>query len=396
MRRLAPLLLFLFAACVAPQVPPDAVQMANATSVLAAPANLFEIRLPAGDTGSINVGWWKNGATLNYDPQTWLSQGFDGVRFVGAGVDVTHIRCTSWDGITIAVKQHNGIVEFNNCTIHAGNNQATQFGEQNLAKKLSPKFAARLIDCKVTSEQRAKWLVFGYQCDLYMKRVTLIGKQNVEHDVYFHGWSAKGALVEDCNFESAGAEGFKTRPDMTETVMVPGTSIVIRRSKFTDWRQDHSWRGGAAIVDQGDISNVLIEGCFFKGGVPTATQPPNDRSHCVEIAAESNSYGGAGHVWIRDCAFYGKSLVDWSNTIIRVARNSGTQNAAKSVMIETSGIYGPKMLVSVGQVAAGKTTVRLCNTPEIKAKLAALFSTAEEATIPTASRRIPVSEGRVW
>jgi hypothetical protein len=201
-------------------------------------------------------------------------------------------------------------------------------------------------------------------------------------------------------FEAAGAECFKIRPDQSETVAVPGTVIIIKRCKFFDWHQEWSWRGGAGIVLQGGASDVLISQCLFIGGrYESATSHYNDRSHAIEIVAEANSWGanyGNGHVWIKECAVKGKSLVDWNNSLVRVARNSGTQWAARSLLIERCGLYGPKMLVAVGQVPAGMSVVRGCNTPEIKQKLFGVFDTSVEAMIPTATRMVPVSEGRVW
>lgn len=469
MKKLFLALLVLFFAACATQGPIEetSFQPEKLEALAPVPANLFEIRLPAGDSGSINVGWFNNGAP-KLDPQTWLSQGFDGVKFVGQGVDVTHLRCTSWDGITVAVIQHQGIVQLENLTLHCGYSQATQFGEQNLAKKLSSKFEARLVNCKVVAQPvpvsdvqaalgqmpeaaqvrfmpqrqqiaeaprggaylsnvqaapafqqmaerlaqlpvsqaelaaasvvRPKWLVFGYQCDLVLDRVIFQGREAVEHDVYFHGFASKGALVLDCDFQSAGAEGFKVRSDRNETVAVPGTSIVIRRTKFANWHQDWSWRGGAGIVLQGGASDVFIDKCLFKNGPGTPAIPVNARSHCIEIVAEDNSWGGTfgnGHVWIRASAFKGKSDVDWNNSIIRVARNSGNQMAARSVTIERNGIFGQKTLVILGSIPIGKAVVRDCNTPAIKQALAPLFDTTFESMIPTSSRRVLVSEGWV-
>ena len=129
-------------------------------SAVSASPRLYQINLPAGNTGSINVGWFKNGATI-LDPKVWLDDGddsdpepddFDGVRFVGQGVGVTHLRCTSYDGVTVAVGRHAGLVQVENATVHCGYDRALVFGQQNLARELVPEFQARLIDCEVVAD----------------------------------------------------------------------------------------------------------------------------------------------------------------------------------------------------------------------------------------------------
>lgn len=151
-----------------PSVEPPApvVQDMSAVSAAAALAepttfNFHEVVLPAGDVGSINIAWFKNGVT-SQDPNTWLSAGKDGIRFTGQGIDVTHIRSTGYDGLTIAIKRHNGVVEIRNATIHAGYDRGVTAGEQNLPGKdaqgntlppgtqtVQPKFQLRLVNCKV-------------------------------------------------------------------------------------------------------------------------------------------------------------------------------------------------------------------------------------------------------
>lgn len=108
---------------------------------------LFVVNLPAGDTGSINIDWFNNGATRR-NSQDWLSQGYEGIVFKGQGVDSTHIRATSWDGISVAVGRHNGIVRFENLTIHSGSDRATAFGQQNLGKDNFPGFQIELVNVK--------------------------------------------------------------------------------------------------------------------------------------------------------------------------------------------------------------------------------------------------------
>lgn len=425
------LFLALIAACTTPDEPTSPLLTALAqenVEPLAAPAQerLFTIPLPEGDVGSINVGWWNNGTGthtnppgLKLDPNNWLSQGYTGVRFVGAGVGKTRVRCTSWDGCTISVIRHAGVVSFEQMTIYWGPDRMSNLGEQNIAKGLVPEFAARFIDCDMIAEvrtvaikagepavqSRPKWGVFGYNVDLYMENVRIDGKAAVEHDIYIHGFAKQGALIVDCVLESAGAEGLKVRSDATETAYAgPQPNIVVRDTTFRDWHQQWSWRGGAAIVIQGGASDVLIERCQFWARTGPDPVPGNARSHCVMVSSEGNSYDiltgavgtgfGNGYVLVRQCVMEGRSDFDWSNAILRVAVNGGSQLAARGVLVEDSGLWGEKMTVQLGSIPRGMTLIRRCNTAAIRRVSRSLgMQAATEAMIPTATRLVPVSEG---
>lgn len=374
--------------------------------------DFFTVELGEGDHGSINIGWWNNGVMIR-DPNMWLSQGYKGIRFVGRGIDRTHIRPTTWDGITVAIRQHNGIVRFENCTIHAYGDTGVRAGEQNTAHRLSPNFAFHCINVRFVTDpspdgsHRTKWLALSYQCDIYLKGCIFDGKESVEHDFYTHGYSRQGVLIEDCQFRSAGAEGFKARPDQSETVWVPNARIVIRRSMFADWHQPWSWRGGAAIVLQHSHANVLIERCVFRGGSPMPPVTLNNRSHAIMLSSEGGSYDtitgavgsgfGQGFVLVRECALYGHSDFDWSNEIIRCARNSGSAMSARGILIEGCGVWGQLMLARMSQIPPGMGVIRGCNTPSLKEYCSDILGmdTSREAMYPGAGRKIPLSEGIV-
>lgn len=110
-------------------------------------SNLFVINLPAGDVPSVNIDWFNNGVTKLH-ANDWLSQGYSGVLFRGQGINATHIRGTGWDGIAVAVARHNGIVRFENLTVHAGFQMGAHFGAQNLAKDNFPGFQIELVNVK--------------------------------------------------------------------------------------------------------------------------------------------------------------------------------------------------------------------------------------------------------
>ena len=411
----------LLTSCAIPAYSAPSLQQGSdvAKALTAATPKLKVIDLPAGDVGSISIGWGNDGTQTKYDQKTWLSEGYEGVLFKGAGIDKTHVRCTGW-GATIGVTRHDGIVQFEDMTIHAGHNAALTLGEQNTAKTVSPKFRANLTRVKfvadppkviphptdpnlTTRDSRTKWLLFGYQVDVVATDCVFVGKEAREHDVYLHGFASKGALFQRCDFQSAGAECLKFRPDITETAYIPGTWIIVQGCKFKDWFQDWSDRGGAAIVLQNANSNVLIEASVFKPGKETERHLVkwNNLSHCIEIASEANGYTseeggqkfGNEHVWIRSCAISGRSDVAHQNTVLRVSKNSG-ELAAKSVTIEASGIYGKGTFVQVTNVPTGKTVIRGCNTPGIALLLKRIgIDVSAQSQFPTASRLVPISEG---
>lgn len=385
------------------------------------PKGFYEVSLAEGEHGSINIGWFKNGAQI-LDPRVWLDDGDDndpepddyiGIRYTGQGVDKTILRCTSWDGITIAVGRHKGIVAFRNLTVYAGADRATAFGQQQVgtAKVKEPGFQINLNNVRFVARppgadgKRTKWLVFSYNADLFLRDCVFDGSDLAEHDLYAHGFAKSGMLVERCRFNSSGAEQLKVRSDTTETVWAgPQAKVIVRDSRFTNWHQPHSWRGGAGIVLQGAGCDVLIERCLLIGGRALGEIPANDRSKAIMISSEGLSYDavtgvpnvgfGTGHVVIRDCHLWGHSDVDWRNTIIRVDRNGGSQQAARSVLIENCGVWGQNMAVTAGNIPAGKLTIRGCNTPEIRARSESLgLDTTLQAYFPTSTRKVPLVEG---
>jgi hypothetical protein len=132
--------------------------------------------------------------------------------------------------------------------------------------------------------------------------------------------------------------------------------------------------------------------------------PANARAHCIMVSSEGLSYDidtgreggtgyGNGHWIIRDCALWAHSEVPWRNEIVRIGRVAGSQKAAKSVRIQRCVMVGQQVIVAVTDVASIK--VEGCNTPALLARARAELDmdTRFEATIPTSTRRVPLSEG---
>lgn len=417
-------------------------------------AAIQTVTLPPGHTGTINIGWVNNGA-----PQRPIGS----YHFQGSGRGVTFIDCTSWDGSTINIKRSPNITSFSDCTINGGWDRGSNLGEQNLSKVLVPGFVVRCERCDFNSPAprtassiaasigetqsltraggdpfavlnarileespggarlaaadlpiRAKWMLFGYNVDLELIDCTINGHELVEHDVYIHGTAGNGPRLTRVTFNGSGSQGFKIRSDATETAYAgPNVRAILTGCVFKNICADWNWRGPGAIVGEGSAAHWLIDGCVFTAAPGTDIVPDNLRSRCIDIASVGLSYdidtgstttgSGNGYVVVRNCAFVGKSEVTWNNNLVRVGRNGGAQYAAKGVLIESSGLWGPLMRVSLTDVRPGWTLVRgkntsidgRCNTADLASKWARVLKmdVSAEAMIPTATKLIPVSEG---
>lgn len=387
----------------------------SAREYLTRPLRLYEIRLPAGLHGAINIGWFPNGAERVLDPKSWLSQGYDGVRIVGAGVDKTVLRDTSWGGITVAATRHPGVVQLEGMTIYCGSNAAVVMGEQNHEKEIVPGFALRLINSKIVAPPpdqlafgRAKWGVFYYQCDVTYINVEIDVYHASEHGTYGHGFSKMGAYVRRLHQRASGAEGWKVRPDVTETAWLRETPwIVIEDSVFKNWFQPWSARGGGGLVLQNACAHVSVDRSIFIGGGRAGSVESNMRSKAIMISSELDGYdvdtgepiavshgAGTGLVRLSKNLLYGYSDVDWHNTLVRCAPNASGTLSAKGFWLERSGLYGKNMIVQAGGLPPRRAIVNGCNSDEIReAAEARSIDTAFEATIPLSDRRIKVSEG---
>lgn len=374
-------------------------------------ARLFEMRLPAGDVSGIDIDYATSSGHTKLWSRDWLAHGYDGIRIIGAGRDATHMRPT-WDDTTFRAVQHSGLVQMEELTIHCGAARGVFFGLQNTAKRPpDPKFQLLMLNgAKVIADppragmnRSTKWGIFGYQSDVFLQDVELDCYFAAEHSSYWHGFSKRGLMWERVTMRASGAEGCKVRADSTETAPTPGAAITIIDSTFRNWYQTWSDRGGAGLVVQGGAADVSLDRCVFWGGGALPGVPSNARSHCVMISSEGLSYDteggttgpGNGHVRLHACAMEGLSTVDWNNSILRVARNGGTQSAAKSVTVDSCGLWGALMLVQITDVPSGEVKILNCNTPALRNYCghALGMNVNHEATFPTSVRKVPISEG---
>jgi hypothetical protein len=372
---------------------------------------LFEIRLPERDHGSINISSWRtNGSALNLDPREWLDQGYAGVLIVGVGTSPTHILSNLGDGRGLYVSRHPGVVRLETVHVHSGYAEAVHFGEANPGRTIVPRFRLEMIGCQAsvpppTAFGRSKWCLFGYQSDLWLEDVVLDAYHAAEHASYWHGFARHGLYWKRVTIEGSGAEGCKVRSPYTETGWPgPRARIQLIDCLFKNWHQTWTDRGGAAVVVQGGAADISVLGCVFRGGSALPGIPANRRSRAIMISSENVSYGidgtpdvgpGNGRVVIRRCAVSGgPGAEDWNNSeLIRVQRNSGSQPAARSVLIEGCGLWGLREHVSVGEIT-GRFLLQGCNTQEAREACNGIgMDTEHEASILGGGRIIPCSEG---
>lgn len=387
------------------------VQAARARAYLSRPVRLKEIVLPAGDVQGFAIGVEGSTGLTKLNPLEFA--GFDGVRIVGQGIDRTHMR-QGWYGWTVAVDRFPGIVELAEMTVHTSSTwgAAISFGQQNTAKVIEPKFQLRMKSTKVLVDPpapgagRGKWGgPFGYQYDEWLSHCILDATQAREHDRYGHGAASRGSLWENVEVWGSGSQGFKERPDNTETAWCGRDKwIILIDCTMQNCGQDWTDRGGAMFVLENSSANVKLERCKFFGGTPTATLPANARSHAIMISAEANGYDiltgkvgtgfGNGLVKIKDCAAVGFSEFPWNNELISIYSNVPGMQAARGVLIEGCGLWGAGMQVKLDHIPKGQTIVTGCNTEKLREACARFgMNVGAEAVINTSVRQIPVSEG---
>jgi hypothetical protein len=375
------------------------------------PERLFDVILPAGDVPGFDIDIPFGTGQRKFWSGDWLSKGYDGVRFIGAGVQHTHVYAAGHNGISILVDRHPGIVQLENLTLHAGYAKGVHFGIANRSVRPPPRFKLRMVGCHgivpppAVGQGRTKWLLFGYNSDVELIDCELDATHASEHASYWHGFAKRGLLWERVKVIGSGAEGCKVRSDVAETAWVgKGVRVVVRNSEFKNWYQTWSDRGGAAIVMQGGAADIVVESCLFWGGGSLGSLPASSRSKCIMVSSEGDSYDiltgrvgvgfGNGFVVVKNSAMRGGPGQENYTTILRVGQNGGTQQAARGVLVENCGIWGQRMSLQFEKVPAGKIKVVGCNTPEIRSRSEALgMDTTHEAGIPTSSRVIPVSEG---
>lgn len=398
---------------------------------VAAETEPFLIDLPAGDVEGFAVdvtGWtghrkhYYSGAAalaglhpdvaarLRAEAQPgsfWLDRGHPGVRFVGAGVERTHVRPYGVDD-TIIIDRHPGHFLLEDLTVHCGSRKGVFFGLAHKGLPLVPEFRLEATRVYMVSDPPAEgagfstvWGFFGYQSDVVLRQVRIFHRFGAEHASYWHGFARDGLLWEDVVVESSGSEQCKVANRPSECDRVPGSRIIVDRCTFQDWKQPGSWRGGGGCVFQGTGVDILVRGSRFFGG-------EGDRSRALMIDDGGPDYFGAvdgipgqgpanGHVRVIASGFFTGPGV---GTELSIAMRSGNLNrnagheVVRSLVVRDSAFYGTRTQVQLGDVPAGTLRVFRCNTPGIGELCETRgYPSSPETYIPLRDRLSLVSEG---
>ncbi|MEK9735740.1 MAG: hypothetical protein VW239_00290, partial [Candidatus Nanopelagicales bacterium] len=125
-------------------------------------ARFKDVMLPAGDVPGWSIdfaNWSGHGDAQKMRSSSWLGE-HDGIRFVGQGRDVTHIRPGAADA-TILVARHGGTVRIESATIHCGASQGIFFGLETPGVRVEPKFRLELHDVAIVSDPPQMALMAG-------------------------------------------------------------------------------------------------------------------------------------------------------------------------------------------------------------------------------------------
>jgi hypothetical protein len=356
---------------------------------------LFEVRLPAGDVSGFDIDLRGDNRARQYHSADWLSKGYDGVRFVGAGAGVTHVRRHS-DAVwtNVGVLQHNGVVQLEALTLHNAPRSAIQAGTGLWTPGLPfyPKFKLVTRGVELRCDVPGKWGFFTYECDRDDEDLEIWGALLREHPSYAHEFSYSGLLWNRVTVRDSGGECCKLRPDPTEIrPLKRAHSFVVRNSSFAGWVPGDRGSAGIVIQGGGPSLQVLIEKTIFWGG-------PGPRCRCVMIDDGWYKTGVAtGNVVLRQVAAQGSSIRDdYGETLVRVGPLHAGVMIASSVTIDQCSLWGQNMAVQLTGIPVGKLAVRNSNTPSLRDWASARgMDTLLEAQIPRRDRRVPISEGLV-
>lgn len=367
---------------------------------------LFEIRLPEGDIPGFDItsGRWENGAR-RYDPATWLSQGYDGVRFIGAGPGRTRIIPAPgiWKNITI--DQHPGVTRLEGVSVHGRGLAAIYAGPIRRGRVKG--FTLELEDFELIAEEptaadpgRVAWGAFTYQCNLVIRNGVVWWGPAREHAFYQHGYAdGRGGLFDGIDFRECAAECIKARFDPREIEWAgPLAALRVSDCRFFDWYRPHSSRGGAGITAQGLGGHLAIEGNEFWA--------PASSTRCVMVddglntgaprfySATNGAPGtgfATGHVVIRRNLFVAGPGTENLSPVIRVGNLAdGDHSVCQSLALEENAVYGRRLQVQLSDIPALR--VRGNNSPAARAYAAMRgVDVSQEALVPTRDRAIPLS-----
>lgn len=375
------------------------------------PTTLHEIRLPAGDQPGFDVGVRGQNGSRFYDPTTWLSKGYAGVRFVGAGRGKTRLIPAPGVWINSRVGQHPGVVLYESMSIHGRGQTAIQAGQEH-PPRIFRKFRTELADFELIADEprpgtynggRVGWGLFTTQCNVRVEDGDVFWNAAREHPFYLHHQAGPaGATFKGVRFHESPGECIKNRYDTDEALWAgKGAKLIVTGCRF-NWRvEPWSSRGAAGITMQGAGCNAWIESNEFWA----STGPSNTRA----LMLDDNYNDGApqfydpvtgavgrghanGHILVRRNVFSAGPGTENLTPVVRVGNLApGAHRICRSFTFEQNAVYGRNLQVQLVNVPG--LTVRDNNTPAAYDHARAIgVDVTHEAGIPTRERVVPLSQ----
>lgn len=381
--------------------------------------NLLEVALPEGAIAGFDIGWKGWTGSNRHD---WISamQGYDGIRFIGAGRDKTHIlpfhdNVTSGDS-TILIGFDAKHVEFESLTIHVGPRKGIHVGWE-VPQGIPHTHTTRLRDVAIVADDpggksRGVWGLFTYQSFVDCEDVEFFCSELAEHAFYAHGYGAPGVRWVGVTVHGSGAEGFKATARPWECAHVPQPLILIEGCIFKDWHQPWSWRGGAGATFQGTGANVSCRDSLFYGGdgggycrafmvddnIPIGGLDPNVKrgGYYSAIDGEPNQGPANGWIVLERCGMTGRGAPHYSPMLRLGTLNpeAPADSVARGLLVSECGLYGEYTKAEIGGVMNDMVYVSGSNTEKIRSAVEGVgFDTEHETVLAYGGRWMPISRG---
>ncbi len=344
---------------------------------------LKRIELPAGEHPGLVLEW--EGGWVGSGERHYREGQYDGFHVVGAGKDhTTIVPPPSNGGSTIMAGVGAGTVKLEGLTVVGdtlGKGKAIHCGT---SKEYGNSFLHEddmlvLRDVRIMAptpgnyQQRphtSVWGVMTYNFDIDWRDVDIECRYTAEHGLYAHGFARFGLRWDDVRVKNVGAEGLKvaTRPE--EVHATPRAQIWVSRSMFRNWKQPHSWRGGAGMVLQGTGCRVIrVEDTVFHGRPKATRCLMIDDGGARHYDIDGVPYGPGfanGWVLVKGCGFVGQGE-PYHTDILKVDtldHSLDHAGVARGFWARDCGSFGPRTLWSLHGVKRRRIT--RCNDERAK------------------------------
>lgn len=368
--------------------------------------NLKPMHLPDGDASGFDIdfpGW--TGNKLKYDSSTWKSEGYDGVVFIGKGVNRTKILPNTLVDSTVLIHPYAGIVQFEECSVYCAKRKGIHHG---LAGRNHPENSLIARNFKVVADEpnngkphSTVWGVFTYQTFMDFDGVIFDMEYSAEHASYAHGLAHQGLKWHNVHVVGSGAEGCKVTARPSECRWTENAWIDIQNCTFKNWHQPHSWRGGAGVTIQGTGANVYVNNTMFHG------RPGDKYTRCFMVddsgrnfysAIDGKPGGGPanGAIIIENSGMTGGGKPSLS-PIMRLGTLDPTRPnplVATKFFMRNSGVYGKNTVAEIKGVMDDNVYINNVNSPEIKSIANGMgINTSEETLLNHKGALTPMSQG---